>query len=205
MATLNPPVLSRIPRRLDYWDLIGNTWEHRAPGVGGVQTVEQIGALWAFSAIWMNLRWADRAIIEGWLAKLGGRAGRFYFSHPKWRAPRGTARGTGTCSAATQFATTITLNGLAAGATLLAGDFIEVGTAFLLRVTDDATANGSGVMVVNVGPMLRQAIVVSTAFTLVQPRAQFMIDVDRSGMGVDRGAFGQGFGEFTLTATEAYL
>lgn len=166
-----------------------------------------VGQKWAFTAVWRNLEYADRAILGGWLAQLGNRAGRFYFSHPRFKVPRGTARGTGTVSAASQFATTITLNGLGAGRTILIGDFIQISTALLVRATANGTASGGGVIAaLAIAPMLRFAVSGGTAFTLVAPRGQFRFKEDAPGIseipGPD-GSFG-GFGEFNLDAIEEF-
>lgn len=208
MTTLSFPTLNRTaPTELSDWRPVGNAFEHQSPYTATADTVAMVGQKWAFTAIWRNLGHSDRAILGGWLAQLGSRAGRFYFSHPRFKVPRGTARGTGTVSAASQFATTITLNGLAAGSTVLVGDFVQIGTALLVRATADGTASGGGVITaLAVAPMLRVAVSGGTAFTLVAPRAQFRFKEDVPGIselpGPD-GALG-GFGEFTLDAIEEF-
>lgn len=205
MTTETFPTLSRAPTELPEWALVSNTFAHTSPYTRSVRTVGMVGSCWAFNAIWRNRAFADRAIFEAFLAKLNGVAGRFYFSHPFYAVPRGTARGTGTVSAATQFATTVTLNGLAAGATILAGDFIEITTALLIRATSNGTATGGGVISnLPIAPMLRVAVTGGTAFTLVAPKAQFRLNEDRQGVSARPHLLGHGIGDFQLNAIEAF-
>lgn len=206
MTTETFPTLSRAPTELADWSLVANTFVHESPYTKTVDTVSMVGALWAFRALWKNRGFADRAIYEAFIAQLGGVGGRFYFSHPLYPTPRGTARGTGTASAASQLATTITidLGGSNANATLLAGDFIEIGTALLVRVTANNTANGSGVFSnVAIAPRLRLAVSNGAAVNLVAPKAQFRLVDDRQGVSAVPGP-NNGFGDFELNAIEAF-
>lgn len=78
-------------------------------------------------------------------------------------APRGTMRGTMTLSGAHSAgatSATITAGAGQASTTLLAGDWLQIGTGLtgqLVMVTGDATANGSGVITVNFKHPLRNA------------------------------------------------
>jgi hypothetical protein len=205
MATLNFPTLSRsAPSELSDWKLIANNRRHTSPFTRSRKSVSIPGSQWAWVAVWRNLGPADRALLSAFLAELDGTAGRFYYSHPMFAVPRGTARGAGTCSAAAQFAQSITLNELAAGATLLKGDFVQVGTGTLLMATADATANGSGALVLNFRPMLVAAVAGATAFTLASPRGQFEIADETPGMPVLPGPGGFGLGNITIQAIESF-
>ena len=58
----------------------------------------------------------------------------------------------------TQFSTSLTLSNCGANKTLLAGDWLRIGATApwqLVMVTEDAAADGSGVMTVNFRHMLR--------------------------------------------------
>lgn len=191
------------------WSLNANTRKHQSPFTKSRRSLSIPGACWSFVAVWRNLGMADRAIFEAFISDLDGTAGRFYFSHPMWPVPRGTARGTGTCAAAAQFATALVLSGagITAGTTLLKGDFIEVQVAgqspMLERLVADATESG-GAITVSVKPMLRLAVPSSTPFTLVAPRAQFELLDDKQSMPVLPGPGGRGLGDFTLDAVESF-
>lgn len=207
MTTLSFPTLSRDgPSELTEWALESNTFIHGSIYTKQIDSIEIPFACWSFVAVWRNLGWADRSILQGWLAQLNGRAGRFYFSHPMYRDPRGTARGTGTTGAASQFATSVTLSGLTNGTTLLVGDFVEIqvtGAPLLLTATSNATVSG-GALTLNFAPMARVAIPSSTAFTLSSPRGQFRLVEDKQSINVDPGPQGQGIGDFKLAAIEAF-
>lgn len=96
--------------------------------------------------------------------------------------PLGTMRGTLTLGAAPAAgATAVTVTGGAgqAGATLLAGDMLQigagVGTSQLVMVMADATANGSGVITLQVEPPLRTAFSSGAAVTWNRPAAYFKL------------------------------
>ena len=102
-------------------------------------------------------------------------------------APRGTLRGTLTLSAAAAAgAGTLTITGGAgqAGNTLLLGDYISVGagaTVQLVTVGAAATANASGVIVVEIDQPMRFAQASAAAVTWDKPVALFRQTGDSSG------------------------
>jgi len=145
-----------------------------------VQTIET-----PFSHRWtctVTLRraaaFAERAQQEAFASKLNlgnNRTSLFHFAHP---APYGTLRGAPTvASTAAQGATSIAIT-TTANATLKAGDMIGVtagGAAQLLRVADNATANGSGAMTVSVIPALRGQVTSGSAVVWDKPTALFVL------------------------------
>jgi hypothetical protein len=95
-------------------------------------------------------------------------------------APLGTMRGALTLAAlAAAGATTATVAGGAgqAGATLTAGDWLQIGTGLgssqLVMLTDPATADGSGYAVVKFEPPLRQAYAAATTVAWDKPLAYY--------------------------------
>lgn len=199
--TIAFPTLTRSAPSSFRWGYSATEFVHESPYGGDSDILEVPGTKWTIAGTWRNLSLADRAALEGFIAKRD----LFYFSHPMWPVPRGTARGAGTLSAASQFAETVTLNGLTNGLTLLVGDFIEVQTSppILLRVLDNAVVSG-GVMPVNVAWMLRAAIANGTAFTLAAPRGQFRLTRSELSMPVEPGPNAQGIGDFDLEAIEDF-
>lgn len=177
MTTIAFPTLSRgIPRQLE-WSLVANTMSFESPLSGSVQTVEMPGARWRVSFTLENLTEADTALLQAFMARLRGRAGRFTLHNVARPAPRGTASGTPLVNGAGQTGATLNLDGLAPGATLLAGDFFGV-NGELKMVVADATANGSGEMAVTFEPPLRATPADNAPVTLTQPTAIFMLDED---------------------------
>lgn len=122
---------------------------------------------------------ADAVIWESLLLRLQGGVNHLAIGDPVRKAPRGSMRGTLTLSAqATAGANTLSITGGAgqANTTLLAGDWLQVGsalTAQLFKVVTDATANGSGVISATVEPPVRATFASSTSVTWNSPIAHF--------------------------------
>lgn len=110
-----------------------------------------------------GLSLANGAEWEAMIIKLRGRVNHLSAWDIVKPAPRGTMRGTLTLSGShAQGLTVLTITGGGgqASTTLLRGDWLQVGsgtTGQLFKVMDDATANGSGVIAVNVEPPVRPA------------------------------------------------
>lgn len=177
MTTLAWPTLTRSAPDEIEWSLIANTQSFSSPLSQSVQTVEMPGARWRASFTLANLQEADTAVVQAFMARLRGRAGRFTLHNFARPAPRGTATGTPLVAGAGQTGTTLAIDGLAAGVTLLAGDYFGV-NGELKMVVADATANGSGQMSVTFEPPLRASPADNTAITLVKPTATFMLEDD---------------------------
>jgi hypothetical protein len=143
---------------------------------GYVQTNAMPGARWGWGMDMTAHTLAQRAEVEAYLLRLNGRQHRVQLWDLSNPLPRGTISRTGVTlgASAAQFATSLTLNGCGANTTLLAGDWLSVAGGQLLRVVADATANASGVMVVEVRHMLRSAVASGSAVTLNKPTALYV-------------------------------
>lgn len=123
------------------------------------------------------------AEMDAWkslVLRLRGRINHLAMWDAQRPQPRGTMRGTLTLSAsAAAGATAISITGGAgeAGRTLLAGDWLQIGTgvgaSVLVCMVADATANASGVIAVNVEPPLRYAFASGAAVTWDRPVAYY--------------------------------
>ena len=140
--------LSMGVRRFDIHEMSGETGDSADRLLGAPRWLLSIQSPEAVDAAAMDL-WRQLIV------KLRGRV-NFLAAWDKGRpAPRGTMRGTMLLSGAiVKGATTLTIDAGAgqAGTTLLAGDWLQIGSALtgqLVMVVDDATANGAGVIVVN--------------------------------------------------------
>lgn len=196
MPTLTFPTLSRGPAQLA-WSLVSKTLTHTSPLSGATRTLALPGAVWKFTAVWPALSGDERRTVEGWLAALNGRAGRFTFSPPEYWLPRGTAR-TATVAGPLQTGSTLALL-TTAGATLLAGDFLQLATGQLVRATAAATADGAGNLSVPIAPPLRTSPANGSSVTLANPKATFMLASDEAGLVIGAG----GYADWTLDAVEA--
>ena len=131
---------------------------------------------------------------HGLVARLRGRVNHLLAPDFGRLQPLGTMRGTLTLSAsAVAGATAISVTGGAgqAGATLLAGDMLQigsgVGTSQLVMVVVDATANGSGVISLQVEPPLRYAFSSGAAVTWNRPATYFKLSGTSQSWAYDAG------------------
>lgn len=125
------------------------------------------------------LRATEAAVWRDLILRLQGRIRQLAVYDIDHSAPAGTMRGTLTlASAAAQGATTLSITGGVgqAGTTLLAGDWIGVGTGAtrqLVNVAANATADGAGVVSVTISQPLRLAQLTAAAVTWDKPTALF--------------------------------
>jgi hypothetical protein len=129
------------------------------------------GSRWALQLDMPAQSYTERRALGAFLDALEGRAHRVLMLCPLFPRPVGTIALAGVTVgvAAPQFAEQITLHGCGAGATLGAYSWLVV-AGQRLRVVADATANGSGHMVVPVRHSLRQAATAGTPVLLDAPR-----------------------------------
>lgn len=199
MTTLTWPTLTRsAPRVLDF-SLVPNTQSFDSPLSGSVQTVEMPGARWKMSFVMESLTEADSALLQPFLVKLRGRAGRFYLYNFARSEPRGTQRGSPLVKGASQTGNTLAIDACTVGATLLAGDFFAV-NGELKMVVADATADGAGEMSLTFEPPLRSSPADNAPITLVQPTATFMLAADEMKWSTQPGKFST----FAIDAIEAW-
>ena len=152
-----------------------------SPLSGYTQTNTHPGSKWGWRLDLPAMTGARRAAFEAFVVKLTGREHRVRIHDFKRPYPRGTINLSGVVTSGTtaQFATSCALAGCGANATLLAGDWIKLGDQ-LVMVTDDATANGSGVMTgVSFRHMLRASVASGAAVTLSQPTALYILTETR--------------------------
>lgn len=156
-----------------------------SPLSGYLQTNTHPGSRWGWALDFPARLAADAAGFEGFITKLSGREHRVKLWDHKRPRPRGTIATTGVTTSGTtaQFATSVLLIGCGAATTLLAGDWLKFGansgTGQLVMVTDDATADGSGIMTVSFRHMLRASVASATSVTLVNPVSTYVLTESR--------------------------
>lgn len=199
MAVITFPTLSRTaPARLR-WGLIANTQISVSPLNGTIQTQELPGARWKIQCDFPALLDADAALMRGFLAKLRGQANRVDLWPFDRETPRGTIAGTPLVNGGSQTGTTLNIDGLTVGTTLLTGDYFAVGTQLFMCVAD-ATANGSGQMAITCEPPIRSSPADNAAVTLTKPKARFIL----SGPEVAWDVSVRGFADFAFDLVEAF-
>ena len=145
---------------------------------GASQDVSLPGSRWTAMLNYPSQPKDERRQLLALLFKVG-REHLLQFGDLVQPRPRGTINLTGvTAGAAAQFATSITLNGCGAGKTLLDLDMLSIGGQ-LFCVAEAATANGAGVMVVEVRHSARSAISSGATVTLDYPTTTWRL-VDRN-------------------------
>jgi hypothetical protein len=193
------PTLTRSAPAEMQWSLVANTQTFTSPLSNAVQTVELPGARWKVSFVLSNLHEADTATLQAFFAQLRGRAGRFTLHNMARLLPRGTARGTALVKGAAQTGTSLIIDGMSVGATLLAGDFFAV-NGELKMITATATANGSGEATVSFEPPLRSSPADNAAVTMESPTATFMLTSDDMSVTTRTGRFS----DIAIDAIEAW-
>jgi hypothetical protein len=177
MTAIAWPTLTRSAPEEFSLTLESNTQVSTSPLSKSVQTVEMPGARWKVSFTLRNLQEEDTSLLQGVGARLRGRAGRleiYNFARP---VPRGTASGTPLVKGASQTGTSLIIDGMAVGGTLLIGDYFSV-NGELKIVVANASANGAGEMTVTFEPPLRASPADNAPVTLNKPTATFMLDED---------------------------
>jgi hypothetical protein len=151
----------------------------------GAQSVKASAPMWSASIeldmINENLTGAYQALVM----KLRGAQNQlavWNFARPE---PVGTMRGSMTLSgshAAGAVVLSIDAGAGEAAKTLKAGDLVGFGSGtnqHLVMIVEDATANGSGVISVNIEPPLRNTFSNGTAVTWDKPKALFRLENDK--------------------------
>lgn len=177
-----------------------------SPLSGYVQTTGMPGSKWGWALGFGPQAYSERQRVEAFLAGLNGmehRAAIYDMGRP---LPLGTINTSGvTASAASQFATTLVLNGCGNTKTLKAGDWFSVVTAAgvqLLMNLADATSNAGGVMTVTeFRHKLRGAVSGGAAVVLDKPTGIFVLTSN-----ITRGARNPGLqaAPFTVEFMEAF-
>jgi hypothetical protein len=133
---------------------------------------------------------------QAMVSRLRGRVNHLAAFDPLRIAPLGTMRGTLTLAsplAQGAFSMSVTGGAGQAGATLLRGDWLQIGAGLagqLVMVTADATANGSGVIAVSFENPIRLAAgyIAGTAVTWDRPLGHYkMVDSSSVLSSVDGG------------------
>lgn len=145
---------------------------------------------WRASFSWSSAREAQWRDIQGFLATLGGRAGRFLLADPGYSGARGGNTGGTVTATGTAAASTVTLAGLGGtNPALKRGDRLSIGER-LYMVTADVTHSGGGATVA-IAPRLR-ASCSAAAVNLTAPIGTFgLVDDQQGGVSLRPPLFGE--------------
>lgn len=184
------------------WRKLSNTQVFESPLTRSTQTLALPGARWACSATWQNLTPAEAALMRAFLYGLRGRAGRFYLPHFGRRSPLSAIAGTPRIAGTSQTGATLDTDGWTPGATLAAGEFVQIGDE--LRVTTAAaTADGSGVLELVLDEPVRSSPADNTQLVFSLPAAVMMLRSDDVESSFARSVLGP-LETFTLDCVETW-
>lgn len=132
------------------------------------------GESWAADVQLAPMTRADAETWIGFLLALNGMEGTLLMGETLNTAPRGTWAGSpkvfGAHAAGVK---SIAMDGFSAGATVKAGDWFQTGSGsstHLHKVVQDATADGSGLLTLEIRPRLRAALADNDTFVTSSPK-----------------------------------
>lgn len=164
-----------------------------SPFTGQQQVYEWPNVTWQASFDVVASGRTEWSQLTAFMTSLRGRLGTVLIYPYQGVRPRGTINTSGvtvaTGGAAAQ-ARALNLSGVGATKTLLAGDFLQLGTAGTSRlhmVVENATADGSGNATVTIEPPLRVAYSAGAAVTLLKPSALMRSVVNEGASTVELG------------------
>lgn len=143
---------------------------------GAVQVLSRPGARWGWDLILSDMVPDELAQVEAFIIRLSGRQHYVTLIDPLRPVPRGTINLSGVTTTGTtaQFATSVVLAGCGNTTTLLAGDWIKIGTQ-LVMVMADATASSGGAMTVEFRHPLRASVTGGTSVTTNGPTSTYIL------------------------------
>jgi hypothetical protein len=148
--------------------LRANTMVFESPLNGAVQTTELPGARWVCEITYDTLSKPDRLLMQAFLSKLRGRAGRVFLWDMSHYKPQGVASGSPLVNGASQ-----------TGASLITDDYVGVNNE-LKRIVADSNSNGSGQSTLTFEPPLRSSPADNAAITTDKPKfTGMLIDDDQ--------------------------
>jgi hypothetical protein len=169
--------------------MVNTTAISESPFTGAQQALSYSRQRWEVDVSLPPLKHADAAKWIAWLAALRGRLGTFTLGDPMATSPAGTATSATVTGTAGSASVSVTMTG-----TLLAGDYIQIGTG-LHRVVQDRSGSGT----LEIWPALR-ADVTDAVAVLTNPVGVFRLMSDEQSWSTNSASF---YG-ITFTAMEAF-
>lgn len=143
------------------------------------QLVRHQGARWEAD---VTIAEMERPAAEEWIAaltSLRGAWGTFRLGDPGGATPRGTWAGTPLVKGGSQTGETLLVDGFSAGATVKAGDYLQVGDR-LYKILVDAT-EAAGEITLDIWPRLRESPADNAVVTTSNARGLFRLAGNQSG------------------------
>ena len=168
------------------------------------QVFVHMGQIWRADVELKPMKRADAAAWRAFFLALNIRQGTFLMGHPVETSPRGTWAGAPkVLGAHAAGVTTIAMDGFTAAATVKTGDQFQIGsgaTTHLHEVTLDATADGGGLLTLEIWPRTRAALADNDTFVTSNPKGLWRLDMDEAQWNY---ALGQIYRGLAFSAIEA--
>jgi len=156
----------------------------RSPFTFEQQVYVHQGQMWQASVALIPMKRVDAAPWRAFFLALNIREGTFLMGQPVETDPQGTWAGTPKVFGAhAAGVTSIAMDGFSAGATVKGGDQFQTGSgssAHLHEVAQDATADGSGLLTLEIWPRLRAALADNDTFVTSSPKGLWRLDMDEA-------------------------
>lgn len=172
--------LPSIKPDAETWTPESNTQAFVSELNGATQTAELPGDRWSVSMTFTNRFGRAAWALQATLAKLKGRAGRFYATPSDWEERAGNTSGTGAVATdAAAGVSSIDTDGWDVSITDLfySGSYFEVNGELKL-VTADVDSDASGLATIEFTPPLRKPVTDGMQIRYVEPRAIMMLTSD---------------------------
>ena len=155
-------------------ELLSNTATFQSPITGTVQSVDRGGERWRITLQYMNLKNADRAVMQAFLARLNGQQHRFTL-HNHDEPQRGVLSGTPLVAGASQTGVTLNIDGVGTVSDwIMAGDWFSVNGELKMAVLDANSSGGAATL--TFVPRLREAPADNAAVTVSSGTGTFILD-----------------------------
>jgi len=176
--------------------LVRTTGFSESPFTYNQQVYQHSGAQWQAEVTLPPLTYAQAREWEAFFISLRGRRGTFLMGNPLVTAPQGTVSTAVLSGAASANDTSITVDGMTSGDTILAGDYFQLDNHLYMAV-EDTTFTTSGDIVFE--PPLKAAQADDTALTLANPKGLWRMTSDQFGWNINNASI---YG-FTFACVEA--
>ena len=172
--------------------------ESRSPFTGESQIYVHGGGWYELEVRMPPMARADAEDVVAFLLGLNGVQGTFAFGDLANTSPRGTWAGSpkvlGAHAAGVK---TVAMDGFSVGGTVKNGDWLQAGTgasAHLHKVVKDATADGSGLLTLEIWPGTRAALADNDTFVTSSPKGVWRLANNQRGWSIEgAGLYGISF------------
>ena len=147
------------------------------------QSYQYPGAKWEAEVSLPALSYAEAREWEAFFLSLRGRRGTFLMGNPLVTAPSGTVNLASLSADSSANSTSISVDGMTSGSTILAGDYFQLDNHLYVAVEDTTFAGGSGDIVFE--PPLKSSQLDNAALTFTNPKGLWRLSSDDIGWSIN--------------------